>query len=193
MHCFSEFYRVKGASFRYHFSWSLFPVPEICFMKCPFCQDDNDKVVDSRSGEDGYAIRRRRVCQSCDKRFTTFERVAELDLPVIKKDGTREPFSPAKIRQGLERACWKRPIATDDVESAITDTIQRAYDHKGSEIDSQLIGEWLMEKLSRLDDVAYIRFASVYRQFKDLNEFIEEVQPILNRSANTVSAERLPK
>jgi len=132
-------------------------------MKCPFCQDDNDKVVDSRSGEDGYAIRRRRVCQSCDKRFTTFERVAELDLPVIKKDGTREPFSPSKIRQGLERACWKRPIATDDVERAISDTIQRAYDHKASEIDSQLIGEWLMEKLSGLDDVAYIRFASVYR------------------------------
>ena len=112
---------------------------------------------------------------------------------MIKKDGTREPFSPAKIRQGLERACWKRPIATDDVESAITDTIQRAYDHKGSEIDSQLIGEWLMEKLSRLDDVAYIRFASVYRQFKDLNEFIEEVQPILDRTANTNRAERMPK
>ena len=162
-------------------------------MKCPFCQNDNDNVVDSRSGEDGYAIRRRRVCQSCDKRFTTFERVAELDLPVIKKDGTREPFSPAKIRQGLERACWKRPIATDDVESAITDTIQRAYDHKSSEIDSQLIGEWLMERLSLLDDVAYIRFASVYRQFKDLNEFIEEVQPILNRSSGTGRPERLPK
>lgn len=162
-------------------------------MKCPFCQNDNDKVVDSRSGEDGYAIRRRRVCQSCDKRFTTFERVAELDLPVIKKDGTREPFSPGKIRQGLERACWKRPIATDDVESAITETIQRAYDHKGSEIDSRLIGEWLMERLSRLDDVAYIRFASVYRQFKDLNEFIEEVQPILDRSSSTERAERQPK
>ena len=193
MQCFSEFYGVLVPRFRYHLSQCFPAVLEICFMKCPFCQDDNDKVVDSRSGEDGYAIRRRRVCQSCDKRFTTFERVAELDLPVIKKDGTREPFSPAKIRQGLERACWKRPIATDDVESAISDTIQRAYDHKGSEIDSQLIGEWLMDKLSRLDDVAYIRFASVYRQFKDLNEFIEEVQPILDRSANTVRTERMPK
>lgn len=152
-------------------------------MKCPFCQNDNDKVVDSRSGEDGFAIRRRRVCQSCDRRFTTFERVAEIDLMVIKKDGSREPFNSTKVRKGIERACWKRPIATDDVENAITEIVQNVYSHGGSEIDSQLIGEWLMEKLIVLDDVAYIRFASVYRQFKDINEFLEGVQPMLNRSA----------
>ena len=162
-------------------------------MKCPFCKDDNDKVIDSRSGEDGYAIRRRRICQSCDKRFTTFERVAEIDLRVVKKDGTREPFLTAKIRKGVERACWKRPIATDDVENAISEIVQRVYDHKGSEIDSRMIGEWLMEKLSRLDDVAYIRFASVYRQFKDLNEFFEGVQPVLNRGTVPGSDERSPK
>lgn len=152
-------------------------------MKCPFCQNDNDKVVDSRSGEDGFAIRRRRVCQSCDRRFTTFERVAEIDLMVVKKDGSREPFNSTKVRKGIERACWKRPIATDDVENAITEIVQNVYSHGGSEIDSQLIGEWLMEKLIVLDDVAYIRFASVYRQFKDINEFLEGVQPMLNRSA----------
>ena len=125
---FGQFWPILSPCFRYHFLHRFIAVCETRSMKCPFCQNDNDKVVDSRSGEDGYAIRRRRVCQSCDKRFTTFERVAELDLPVIKKDGTREPFSPAKIRQGLERACWKRPISTDDVEAAISDTIQRAYD-----------------------------------------------------------------
>lgn len=162
-------------------------------MKCPFCQNDNDKVIDSRSGEDGYAIRRRRACLSCDKRFTTFERVAEIDLQVVKKDGAREPFSTSKIRKGIERACWKRPIATDDVEAAISSIVQQVYDHKGSEIDSRLIGEWLMEKLSRLDDVAYIRFASVYRQFKDLNEFFEGVQPILNRSTVSASNDRTPR
>lgn len=150
-------------------------------MKCPFCQVDNDKVIDSRSGEDGYAIRRRRACLNCDKRFTTFERVAEIDMRVIKKDGTRETFDGEKVRNGIERACWKRPIAHSQVEQAISHVVQSVYSSGELEVDSREIGERVMEILSRIDDVAYIRFASVYRQFKDLNEFFEEVQPILDR------------
>ncbi len=127
-------------------------------------------------------IRRRRMCVSCEKRFTTHERVAELEIRVIKKDKSREPFRPEKIRQGLERACWKRPIPTDKVESVITEIIQGVYMYRDSEIDSQVIGEMVMEKLIELDDVAYIRFASVYREFRDIHDFFEEVRPILDRN-----------
>ncbi len=151
-------------------------------MKCPYCQADNDKVIDSRSGEDGYAIRRRRMCVSCERRFTTYERVAELEIRVVKKDGSREPFRPEKIRQGLERACWKRPIPTDRVEQVITEIVQGVYMHGDSELPSQVIGEMVMEKLVELDDVAYIRFASVYRQFRDIHDFFEEVRPILDKN-----------
>lgn len=151
-------------------------------MKCPYCQIDNDKVIDSRAGDDGFAIRRRRVCVACDKRFTTFERVAELDIRVVKKDGSRETFRPEKIRKGLERACWKRPISTESVEKIISELVQGVYLHAESEIDSQVIGEMVMKKLIDLDDVAYIRFASVYRQFTDIHDFVEEVRPILDRN-----------
>ena len=122
------------------------------------------------------------MCVSCEKRFTTHERVAELEIRVIKKDKSREPFRPEKIRQGLERACWKRPIPTDKVESVITEIIQGVYMYRDSEIDSQVIGEMVMEKLIELDDVAYIRFASVYREFRDIHDFFEEVRPILDRN-----------
>lgn len=151
-------------------------------MKCPYCQNDNDKVIDSRSGEEGFVIRRRRMCVACDKRFTTYERVAELEIRVVKKDGSREPFRPEKIRQGMERACWKRPIPTDKVEEVIMEIVQGVYMHNQSEIDSQIIGEMVMEKLVELDDVAYIRFASVYRQFRDIHDFFDEVRPILDKN-----------
>ena len=151
-------------------------------MKCPFCQVDNDKVVDSRSAEDGFLIRRRRQCLNCDKRFSTLERVVEMDIRVVKKDGAREPFKPEKIKQGLERACWKRPIKTDELESVFLEIVQEIYLHPNSEIDSHSIGELLMEKLIDLDEVAYIRFASVYRQFKDIHDFVDEVRPMLDRS-----------
>ncbi len=151
-------------------------------MKCPYCQTDNDRVIDSRSGEDGFVIRRRRMCVSCERRFTTYERVAELEIRVVKKDGSREPFRPEKIRQGLERACWKRPIPTDEVENVITEIIQGVYMHGESELNSQIIGEMVMEKLVELDDVAYIRFASVYRQFRDIHDFFDEVRPILDKN-----------
>ena len=150
-------------------------------MKCPYCQEDNDKVIDSRAGDEGYAIRRRRECLACTKRFTTFERVAELDLRVVKKGGERERFQPDKIRKGLERACWKRPIPTDKVEEAITTIVRNVYSHSSSEIDVDTIGTMVMKELMKLDDVAYIRFASVYRQFKDIHDFVDEVQPILDR------------
>ena len=150
-------------------------------MKCPYCQEDNDKVIDSRAGDEGYAIRRRRECLACSKRFTTFERVAELDIRVVKKGGERERFQPDKIRKGLERACWKRPIPTDKVEQAITDIVRGVYSHDSSEIDGETIGKMVMDQLMELDDVAYIRFASVYRQFKDIHDFVDEVRPMLDR------------
>ena len=152
-------------------------------MKCPYCQNDNDKVIDSRSGESGFAIRRRRHCLSCDKRFTTYERVAELDVRVVKKDDSREIFQPEKIRSGIERACWKRPIPTSEVARVIAVVIEHVQQSGANgEIASQEIGEMIMEQLIELDDVAYIRFASVYRQFKDINDFVQGVQPILNRN-----------
>lgn len=159
-------------------------------MKCPYCQADNDKVIDSRSGEDGFVIRRRRMCVACEKRFTTYERVAELEIRVVKKDGSREPFRPEKIRQGMERACWKRPIPTDQVEGVIMEIIQGVYMHNNSEIDSQIIGEMVMEKLVELDDVAYIRFASVYRQFRDIHDFFDEVRPILDKNNLQVQGDK---
>ncbi len=151
-------------------------------MKCPFCQGDNDKVIDSRAVEDGLLIRRRRHCLQCDKRFSTLERVVEMDIRVVKKDGAREPFRPEKIKLGLERACWKRPIRTDQLESVYLEIVQEIYLHPDAEIDSQEIGELVMEKLIDLDEVAYIRFASVYRQFKDIQDFVDEVRPMLDRS-----------
>jgi transcriptional repressor NrdR len=151
-------------------------------MKCPYCQIDNDRVIDSRSSEDSFVIRRRRVCNTCEKRFTTYERVAELDIRVVKKDGAREPFRPEKIRQGMERACWKRPIPTDDLERIIMEIVQGVYMHDDAEIDSQIIGEMVMNKLIDLDGVAYIRFASVYRQFTDIHDFFDEVKPILEKN-----------
>lgn len=160
-------------------------------MKCPYCQTDNDKVVDSRSSEDGLSIRRRRMCVSCEKRFTTYERVGELEIQVIKKDASRELFRPEKIRQGIERACWKRPIATSAVEKAIVEIVQGVYVLAGSEVDSQQIGEMVMEKLIEIDDVAYIRFASVYREFRDIHDFFEEVRPILDK--NQLQMERQEK
>ena len=152
-------------------------------MKCPFCQLDNDKVIDSRSGEDGFVIRRRRHCQNCERRFTTYERVAEVDIRIVKKDGSREPFRPEKIRKGVERACWKRPIPTPEVEKIIREIVQEVYLVGDTELDSDSLGEMVMEKLIELDEVAYIRFASVYRQFKDIHDFVDEVRPMLNRAS----------
>jgi transcriptional repressor NrdR len=148
-------------------------------MRCPFCQYDHDRVMDSRASEDGYVIRRRRECLHCKRRFTTYERLDELGIRVVKKDGVREPYSREKIRAGLAKACWKRPISDDQLEGIISHVEGYIYAHCESEVDSSKVGELVMEKLASVDQVAYVRFASVYRQFKDVRDFVDELQPML--------------
>lgn len=148
-------------------------------MKCPFCNHEEDKVIDSRASGEGFLIRRRRECLECGRRFTTYERVEEVPLMVIKKDGRREPFDRKKVLAGLIKACEKRPIGMDDLEG-IVDDIERTLEKKlEGEVDSTQIGELVMKKLHALDDVAYVRFASVYRQFKDVTQFMEEAKNLL--------------
>lgn len=147
-------------------------------MFCPNCGADNDRVADSRACEDGRAIRRRRVCNQCKKRFTTYERVEHYALQVVKKDGVREPFQREKIERGVERACWKRPVSGDEIRklaSLVEADIQLDYD---TEIPSTVIGRMVMQKLADVDPVAYVRFASVYREFKDVEDFVAELAPL---------------
>ena len=153
-------------------------------MKCPFCRCDNDRVIDSRSGESGFVIRRRRQCLNCERRYTTYERIGEVDIKVIKKSGSREIFSPEKIRSGVLRACVKRPITNEQIELLIARIEQQVLcEFEGSgEIDSQQLGRIVMQELFQLDQVAYVRFASVYRQFSDARDFVEEVQQMLQRN-----------
>jgi len=148
-------------------------------MKCPVCHYSETKVVDSRVTKDGTAIRRRRECLKCGYRFTTYERV-EMQLPmVIKRDGRREPFSREKVIEGIRKACQKRPISMDQIEGFV-DELERELVATGErEVPSTMIGERVMEKLHEWDDVAYVRFASVYRQFQDVNEFIEQIQRLI--------------
>ena len=148
-------------------------------MKCPSCGHLEDRVIDSRSAREGQAIRRRRECLKCKRRFTTYEVVELTPLLVIKKDGRREPFSRDKILNGLLRACEKRPIPAEKLH-AIVDAIENDLMRQGvDEVQSSVIGERVMEELHRLDEVAYVRFASVYRHFKDLNQFLEELRSLL--------------
>jgi transcriptional repressor NrdR len=155
-------------------------------MRCPYCQIDNDKVIDSRASEDGMAIRRRRECLGCHRRYTTFERVEEVSIKVIKKDGNRVPFDRTKIKSGLEKACWQRPISDDQIEAAVSAVEREIYDRFDSEVETRDIGELVMQQLAKLDQVAYVRFASVYREFKDARDFVEELQPILDEEKRTV-------
>ncbi len=149
-------------------------------MKCPFCRMDNDRVIDSRACQEGYATRRRRECLKCKKRYTTYERIEESAIKVVKKDGSRVPFSRDKIKSGLERACWKRPIADRDVERTVAAIENDVYSTFDSEIDSRRLGELVMEHLRDLDEVAFVRFASVYRQFADAGDFAHELRPFLS-------------
>ncbi|MBX3433527.1 MAG: transcriptional regulator NrdR [Pirellulales bacterium] len=148
-------------------------------MKCPFCRVDNDKVIDSRACQDGFSIRRRRECLSCQRRYTTYERIEEAVVKVVKRDGSREPLCRDKIKRGLERACWKRPISDRDVDRTVTAIENDVYTSFDSEIDSQRLGELVMEHLRDLDEVAFVRFASVYRQFADAGDFVDELRPFL--------------
>ena len=150
-------------------------------MKCPYCSHDESKVIDSRPTDDGEKIRRRRECMKCQKRFTTFEAIETIPLYVIKKDNTREPFSKDKILKGLLKACEKRPVSIEDMERISSEVEAVLYNSLEKEITTTYIGDLVMEKLKKLDDVSYVRFASVHRQFKDINSFYDEVTKLLNK------------
>lgn len=149
-------------------------------MKCPFCANAENRVIDSRISKDGSAIRRRRECLACEKRFTTYEFVEEVLPVVVKKDGRREPFDRQKIMSGIKKACEKRPISMDAIESMVEQVEQACQEYQGKEIPSSIIGEQVMRELQRHDGVAYVRFASVYRQFRDVSDFMEELKDFLN-------------
>ena len=150
-------------------------------MRCPFCNQDNSKVVDSRPVDDTNSIRRRRMCESCGKRFTTYEKVETIPLSVIKKDQTREQYDRAKIQDGILRACYKRPIPIEKIEMTMDSIEGDIFDSADREIASTRIGEIVMEHLKDLDAVAYVRFASVYREFKDVNTFMNELKKMLDK------------
>ena len=148
-------------------------------MKCPFCGYTDSKVIDSRPAEDGTTIRRRRECLDCQKRFTTYEVIERMPLVVIKRDGSRQSFDKVKIINGLVRACEKRPVTMTQIESLASDIEQELRGRLESEVSSETIGEMVMARLKELDEVAYVRFASVYRSFKDINTFMEELTKLL--------------
>ncbi|MBN1664384.1 MAG: transcriptional repressor NrdR [Deltaproteobacteria bacterium] len=148
-------------------------------MKCPFCGNGENKVIDSRISKDGSAIRRRRECLGCGKRFTTYEYVEEVLPMVVKKDGRREPFDRTKIKNGIQKACEKRPISTEAIDTVVENIEQDCYEFQGQEIPSTVIGEKIMKALQSLDAVAYVRFASVYRSFRDIGDFMDELKDLL--------------
>ena len=148
-------------------------------MKCPFCNQDNTRVVDSRPVDDNTAIRRRRMCDACGKRFTTYEKVETIPLIVIKKDQNREQFDRSKIEAGVLRACHKRPVSAEQIHKLVDEVETEIFNLEEREIPSSVIGEIVMDKLKDLEAVAYVRFASVYREFKDVNTFIDELKKIL--------------
>lgn len=149
-------------------------------MKCPFCHYHENKVIDSRISKDSNAIRRRRECLGCGKRFTTYEVVEEIYPMVVKKDGRREPFDRMKIKNGLLKACEKRPISVDEIDRIVDEVERACQEIQGKEVSSSFIGEKVMAELHKLDKVAYVRFASVYRQFRDINDFFDELKQLLN-------------
>ncbi|MUK86889.1 transcriptional regulator NrdR [Ornithinibacillus sp. L9] len=149
-------------------------------MRCSNCQYKSTKVLDSRPIEEGRSIRRRRECEQCGFRFTTFERIEEIPLIVVKKDGTRQEYSREKLIRGLIKSCEKRPVSIETIESLALDVEKELRNTGASEIDSNEIGEMVMERLSKIDEVAYVRFASVYRQFKDISVFLEELKDLIN-------------
>jgi transcriptional repressor NrdR len=148
-------------------------------MKCPFCSKDNTRVIDSRPADDNNSIRRRRQCDECQRRFTTYEKVETIPLVVIKKDNNREPYDRSKIEAGVFRSCHKRPISVDQITALVDEVETIIFNREDKEIPSHVIGEILMDKLKDLDPVAYVRFASVYREFKDVSTFMDELKKIL--------------
>ncbi len=150
-------------------------------MKCPYCSATDTRVIDSRPAEDGSSIRRRRCCDECGKRFTTYEKIETIPLIVIKKDNNREQYDRSKIEGGILRACYKRPISATDIQKTIEKIETEIFSREEKEIPTSVIGEIVMEKLKELDEVAYVRFASIYREFKDVNTFMSEIKKILEK------------
>ena len=150
-------------------------------MKCPYCYVPESKVIDSRPADNGMSIKRRRECPSCGRKFNTYEKVEDIPLRVIKKDGSRQSFEKSKILNGVTRACEKRPVTSEEIEKLVNGIEAQVYNKSNKEITTLEIGEMVMEGLKELDDVAYVRFASVYRQFKDVNTFIDELQKLIEK------------
>ncbi|MCM1039256.1 MAG: transcriptional regulator NrdR [Roseburia sp.] len=155
-------------------------------MKCPFCGHENTRVIDSRPAEENNSIRRRRVCDECEKRFTTYEKVETIPLIIIKKDNNRETYDRSKIEAGVLRACHKRPISANRINQLIDEVETEIFNREEKEIPSQVIGELVMNKLKDLEAVAYVRFASVYREFKDINTFMDELKKVLDTSEGAI-------
>ena len=151
-------------------------------MKCPFCSHENTRVIDSRPAEDNNSIRRRRVCDECGKRFTTYEKIETIPLIIIKKDNNREAYDRAKIEAGVLRACHKRPVSAQQITTLVDEVENEIFNREEREIPSGTIGELVMNKLKDLDAVAYVRFASVYREFKDVNTFMDELKKVMSQS-----------
>jgi len=160
-------------------------------MRCPFCKEDDDKVIDSRASQGRACIRRRRQCLHCNRRFTTYERVEEaIRLAVIKRDGSRMPYDRDKIRQGIQRAAYKRPISSERLEQIVDEVEEYLASQHEKEVSSQTIGERIAAVLRRVDKVAYVRFASVYRQFEDVGDFIDEAQDVIQRDAQEIPGQQ---
>jgi transcriptional repressor NrdR len=151
-------------------------------MKCPFCADTENKVIDSRLSKEGYVIRRRRECLACNRRFTTYERIEEIPLMIIKKDGRREEFNRDKIRSGITKACEKRNVSMNSIEDFLDELEQELRETGKKEIPSAVVGERVITRLHDLDEIAYVRFASVYREFKDVNDFVQELKLMLENN-----------
>ena len=154
-------------------------------MKCPFCNYADTKVIDSRAQDDNTAIRRRRQCENCGKRFTTYERIDTIPITVIKSDGTRELFDKTKLQSGIMKSCNKRPISVKQIETLVDDIENTLQGNGEKEVDSKVLGSMVMDRLKDIDEVAYVRFASVYRQFKDINTFMDELEKLLSEKRNT--------
>lgn len=150
-------------------------------MKCPYCGFEENRVIDSRASKDGQSVRRRRECLQCKKRFTTYEYVEKTPLLVIKRDGRREPYTRDKLIEGIRTACRKRPVSNEIINRIIEDVERKLFAKESDEVESKVIGEIVMEHLKEVDEISYVRFASVYRQFKDMNEFIDELNSLLKK------------
>jgi transcriptional repressor NrdR len=148
-------------------------------MRCPFCHNENNRVLETETGEGGFAVRRQRECLSCRRQYATFERSEERTIKVVKKDGSRAPFDRQKIRQGLEKACWKRPISDEQIEAIVVAVENDVHSRAEPEAETTYLGELVMQHLRKLDQVAFVRFASVYRQFQDVQDFVDELDEML--------------